>query len=83
MSQITLRYFAAAAAAAGTEQEAWPRTETLAQLRAELAEAYGPDMAAVLRAGSFLINGVVRKDDGALGSDDSLTVDVLPPFAGG
>ncbi len=83
MSQITLRYFAAAAAAAGTEEESWPRTDTLGQLRTALIDAYGPDMAAVLRAGSFLINGVVRRDDGALGSDESLTVDVLPPFAGG
>lgn len=83
MSKITIRYFAAAAAAAGTEQESWPRTESLAQLRAELAEAHGPEMARVLRAGSFLINGVVRRDDGELGSEGELTVDVLPPFAGG
>ncbi|MHA6966476.1 MoaD/ThiS family protein [Glutamicibacter bergerei] len=83
MSKITIRYFAAAAAAAGTEQETWDRPETLSQLRAQLTEAYGPAMAQVLRAGSFLINGVVRRDAGELGSADELTVDVLPPFAGG
>ncbi|HJX77899.1 MoaD/ThiS family protein [Glutamicibacter sp.] len=83
MSKITIRYFAAAAAAAGTEQELWNKPETLAQLRTELSEAYGPAMAQVLRAGSFLINGVVRRDAGGLGNDESLTVDVLPPFAGG
>lgn len=83
MSQITIRYFAAAAAAAGTEQESWPRAESLAQLRAELVGAYGDPMAQVLRAGSFLINGVVRRDDGELGPVGELTVDVLPPFAGG
>ncbi|MCW4466909.1 MoaD/ThiS family protein [Glutamicibacter sp. MNS18] len=83
MSQITIRYFAAAAAAAGTEQESWPRAESLAQLRTELADAHGPAMAQVLRSGSFLINGVVRRDDGELGPEGELTVDVLPPFAGG
>ena len=83
MSQITIRYFAAAAAAAGTEQERWARPDSLSQLRTELAGAYGDAMAQVLRAGSFLNNGVVRRDDGELGDDADLTVDVLPPFAGG
>lgn len=83
MSRITIRYFAAAAAAAGTEQELWDRPETLAQLRTQLVDAYGQQMAQVLRSGSFLINGVVRKDAGELGTNDELTVDVLPPFAGG
>ena len=40
-------------------------------------------MAQVLRAGSFLVNGVVRRDAGELGPTGELTVDVLPPFAGG
>lgn len=83
MSRITIRYFAAAAAASGTEEEIWERPESLAQLRTELIDAYGPDMAQVLRAGSFLINGVVRRDDGELCPDEDLRVDVLPPFAGG
>lgn len=83
MTQVTIRYFAAAASAAGRDQESRPRPETLAQLRSELAEQYGPDMAQVLRSGSFLINGVVRRDDGELGPEGELTVDVLPPFAGG
>lgn len=83
MSKITIRYFAAAAAAAGCEQESWERPETLATLRSELINSYGPKMAQVLRAGSFLINGVVRRDAGELGSAENLTVDVLPPFAGG
>lgn len=83
MSKITIRYFAAAAAAAGCEQETWERPATLAALRSELIESYGPEMAQVLRAGSFLINGVVRRDAGELGPSEELTVDVLPPFAGG
>ena len=83
MSKITIRYFAAAAAAAGTEQEIWDRPETLAQLRTQLIDAHGTEMAQVLRAGSFLVNGVVRRDAGELGPTGELTVDVLPPFAGG
>ncbi|KSU65697.1 MULTISPECIES: MoaD/ThiS family protein [Micrococcaceae] len=83
MSKITIRYFAAAAAAAGCEQESWERPPTLAALRSELIDSYGPEMAQVLRAGSFLINGVVRRDAGELGPEENLTVDVLPPFAGG
>ncbi|MBP1326146.1 molybdopterin converting factor small subunit [Leucobacter exalbidus] len=81
MSQITIRYFAAAAEAAGLEEELW-EAETLAQLRGELTEKYGAAMSQVLRAGSFLVDGVVRKDDGPIGRS-GLTVDVLPPFAGG
>lgn len=83
MSKITIRYFAAAAAAAGTEQETWDRPETLAQLRTQLIDAHGTEMAQVLRAGSFLVNGEVRRDAGELGPTGELTVDVLPPFAGG
>lgn len=80
MSQITVRYFAAAAEAAGLEEEPWA-AETLAQLRGDLTEKYGEAMARVMRAGSFLVDGIVRKDDGPLKS--GITVDVLPPFAGG
>lgn len=80
MSQITVRYFAAAAEAAGLEEEPWA-AETLAQLRGDLTEKYGEAMAHVMRAGSFLVDGIVRKDDGPIAS--GITVDVLPPFAGG
>ena len=63
-----VRYFAAASEAAGLE------------LRALLVERYGDAMARVLASGSFLVDGVVSRDDSrALGA----TVDVLPPFAGG
>lgn len=94
---LTVRYFAAAADAAGTTQERLELGEpTLAALRAELTERYGDPMAKVLRSGSFLVDGVVRRDQGALTGADRgdadaadetsgtpLTVDVLPPFAGG
>lgn len=85
MATITVRYFAAAADAAGRDQEqltlgAADVTPTVGTLRAELQERYGAPMAAVLRAGSFLVDGKVSRDDARpLGG----TVDILPPFAGG
>ena len=75
-----MRYFAAAAEAAGTREEVLPHTGTVGALRALLVERYGDAMARVLASGSFLVDGVVSRDDSrTLGS----TVDVLPPFAGG
>jgi molybdopterin converting factor small subunit len=76
---IRVRYFAAAAEAAGREEE---RIEaaTAGELRALLIERYGDAMERVLRAGSFLADGVVTRDPSRpLGA----TVDVLPPFSGG
>jgi molybdopterin synthase sulfur carrier subunit len=82
MSTLTVRFFAAAADAAGTEQEAWDLGEepTLGVLRAQLVERFGDPMRQVLATGSFLVDGVVRRDDGPIEGD---RVDVLPPFAGG
>jgi molybdopterin synthase sulfur carrier subunit len=82
MSTLTVRFFAAAADAAGTEQEAWDLGEepTLGVLRAQLVERFGDPMRQVLATGSFLVDGVVHRDDGPIEGD---RVDVLPPFAGG
>lgn len=77
---ITVRHFAAAAEAAGTSAEPVAAT-TVGELRAGLVERHGPPMARVLAQSSLLADGV------RLGADDRLregvTVDVLPPFAGG
>lgn len=74
-----VRYFAAAAEAAGRESEQLDAA-TVGELRAHLVETYGDAMARVLRNGAFLVDGVVSRDDArALGA----RVDVLPPFAGG
>jgi molybdopterin synthase sulfur carrier subunit len=79
-STVTVRYFAAAAEAAGVESEELPMVATVGQLRMVLVERYGDPMVRVLAAGSFLVDGVVsRNDDRTLGE----RVDVLPPFAGG
>lgn len=74
-----MRYFAAAAEAAGLESEQLTAA-TVGELKALLAERYGEPMRRVLRAGSFLVDGIVSRDDArAIGA----RVDVLPPFAGG
>jgi molybdopterin converting factor small subunit len=77
---VRVRYFAAAAEAAGREEETLAAVPTVGELRAVLVARYGDAMARVLASGSFLVDGVVSRDDSrALGS----RVDVLPPFAGG
>ncbi|HEU4755464.1 MAG TPA: MoaD/ThiS family protein, partial [Agromyces sp.] len=73
----------AAAEAAGREEERLELGEaaaTVGELRDLLIERHGPAMARVVANGSFLVDGVVRRDPAAaLGAQ----VDVLPPFAGG
>ena len=83
MVTVTVRYFAAAAEAAGREEELVEldtAAPTVANLRDRLLSQYGAAMERVLRSGSFLVDGVVQRDPA---SPISRTVDVLPPFAGG
>lgn len=81
--QVTVRYFAAAQAAAGVEAETLmvrPDT-TVAELVERLADR-GSSLATVLTRCSYLCDGVaVRDETTALRSGD--TIDVLPPFSGG
>jgi len=88
---MLVRYFAAARAAAGREDEKFdlPDGATVAHLleavlavpRAE-PPAGTPPLARLLSRSSFLLNEVaVRDQSTVLGADD--VVDVLPPFAGG
>jgi molybdopterin synthase sulfur carrier subunit len=82
MTNVRIRYFAAAADAAGREEEdlALADGTTLGTLKTLLGERYGAEMRTVLVSGSFLIDKVVRRDaDFPVGD----RVDVLPPFAGG
>ncbi len=80
---VTVRYFAAARAAAGAESETVvvrPGT-TVAELVERLA-VRGTRLATVLSRCSYLCDGIaVRDDTAALHSGN--TLDVLPPFAGG
>ena len=78
--RVLVGYFASAAEAAGRNEELLPAVATVGELRALLVYQYGDAMARVLASGSFLVDGVVSRDDRrAVGT----RVDVLPPFAGG
>ncbi|GAB5080710.1 MoaD/ThiS family protein [Arthrobacter sp. AD-310] len=86
-----VRYFAAARAAAGLEEEKFdlPEGTTVAGLLDALLAVERPEppagtppLARILSRSSFLLNEVaVRNHDTVVGPDD--VVDVLPPFAGG
>jgi molybdopterin synthase sulfur carrier subunit len=82
MTAVTVRYFAAAADAAGREEERLDLEgpATVGGLREALLARYGAPMERVLRSGSFLVDGRVERDPSAAVSD---RVDILPPFAGG
>ena len=75
-----VRYFAAAAEASGREEETLQAVATVGELKALLLSRYGEPMQRVIASGSFLVDGVVVRDDAR-----AITgrVDVLPPFAGG
>ncbi len=81
--KVTVRYFAAARAAAGFDDEIIglaPGT-TVGALVDHLGER-DPELAKVLSRCSYLCDGIAVRDLGkTLG--DAQTVDVLPPFAGG
>jgi molybdopterin synthase sulfur carrier subunit len=81
---VTVRYFAAARAAAGAEAEAVdvPPGATVDILLKTVRGAHGDALARVLDRCSFLLDEVaVRDRDTRL--PDGAVVDVLPPFAGG
>jgi molybdopterin converting factor small subunit len=77
----TVRYFASAKAAAGRAEETVP-AGTLDELLVALADRHGERLALVLKASSYLVNGVSCRDLSTVVETES-TVDVLPPFAGG
>jgi len=85
---IEVRYFAAAADAAGREKDTIDLSPDadLEALRAVLVDLYGADMERVLSVAAFLLgpgdggSGELTRD---LGRRAGSRVDVLPPFAGG
>jgi sulfur-carrier protein len=81
--QVTVRFFAAAQAAAGADSETvrLGAGATVAELIDGLA-ARNARIATVLSRCSYLCDGIaVRDETTTLRSGD--TIDVLPPFAGG
>ncbi|HZC08527.1 MAG TPA: MoaD/ThiS family protein [Mycobacterium sp.] len=80
---ITLRYFAAARAAAGSESE--QLAVRAGATVGELVDTLGgrsPELARVLSRCSYLCDGMAVRDQ-AQPLQAGNTIDVLPPFAGG
>ncbi|GAA5160426.1 MoaD/ThiS family protein [Ornithinimicrobium tianjinense] len=77
----TVRYFAAAAEAAGTESER-VNADDLGSLKERLVELHGAELARVLGLSSVLHEGQYVSDPATALAHDAV-VDVLPPFAGG
>lgn len=80
---VTVRYFAAARAAAGAESETVhvPAGAGVAAL-AEILAGRNERLATVLSRCSYLRNGVAVRDHAAA-LQGGETIDILPPFAGG
>lgn len=76
-----VRYFAAAADAAGTAAETL-EGGTLGSLVEAMSAAHGDELADVLRRCSLLVDGS-QTSDASAPVPPTATVDVLPPFAGG
>lgn len=83
MTEITVRFFAAARAAAGTESDmlSLPAGATVADAIGALADRNGR-LAGVLERCSYLCDGVSVRDRATV-LHQHQTLDVLPPFAGG
>jgi sulfur-carrier protein len=79
---LTVRYFAGARAAAGRSEELTAAGRSLDDLVDELSARHGERLAVVLKAASFLVDGLTCHDRQAP-LPAGVTVDVLPPFAGG
>ncbi len=78
---LTVRYFAGARAAAGRATETL-NAASLDDLVQMLTDHHGEPLAVVLKAASFLVDGL-RCHDRRAPLPETATIDVLPPFAGG
>jgi molybdopterin synthase sulfur carrier subunit len=79
---VTVRYFAGARAAAGGISTEAMTAGSVDQLIGVLTARHGERLAVVLKAASFLVDGLACHDRQAA-LPTGATVDVLPPFAGG
>ncbi len=84
MAQGTVRYWAAAKAAAGVAEEPYD-AQTLAQALDAARERHPGELVRVLRRCAFLIDGdpVGTRGHETVRLAEGGTVEVLPPFAGG
>ncbi len=77
--QVTVRYWAAARAAAGVDSELLKGTSVGSVAAA--AVAAHPGLGAVVTVATFLVDGRAARREDVL--RDGSTVEVLPPFSGG
>jgi molybdopterin synthase sulfur carrier subunit len=84
MARGTLRFWAAAKAAAGVAEEEYDAT-TLADAIAAARHAHGDALAQVIARSTFVVDGapVGGRAHDTVQLTDGGTVEVLPPFAGG
>ncbi|MFD9501102.1 MoaD/ThiS family protein [Streptomyces sp. NPDC060035] len=84
MAAGTIRYWAAAKAAAGTAEEPYAAV-TLAEALDGVRERHPGELTRVLQRCSFLIDGnpVGTRGHETVRLAEGGTVEVLPPFAGG
>jgi len=84
MHQVTVRYFAAARAAAGVSEEVvdLPAGSTVAQLLDQVANRHDERLSQVLQRSSLLLDATTVRNPLTVTGPGS-TLDVLPPFAGG
>lgn len=81
MPQLTVRYFAAARAAAGVDSEII-EANTVHEAVSTIGARHGERLATVITACSFLLDGIAVHDR-MLPLSTNAKLDVLPPFAGG
>ncbi|MBX9394772.1 MoaD/ThiS family protein [Streptomyces sp. TRM72054] len=84
MAKVTVRYWAAAKAAAGVAEESFDAA-TLAEALAAVRARHPGELARVLQRCSFLVDGdpVGTRGHETVRLAEGGTVEVLPPFAGG
>ena len=86
MARVTIRYWAAAKAAAGVSEETLEAVTLSDALNAAVASRKQDSrLATVLLRSSFLVNSdpVGHAAKGSIMLDDGAVIEVLPPFAGG
>jgi sulfur-carrier protein len=86
MTNVTVRYWAAAKDAAGVAEETLDADTLAGVIAAALARrGQDPRLSAVLARSSFLVDGAAVGRSGAeqVTLPDAAVIEVLPPFAGG
>jgi sulfur-carrier protein len=86
MTNVTVRYWAAAKQAAGVAEETLDADTLAGVIAAALARrGHDPRLRAVLDRSSFLVDGSAVGRDGAeeVVLPEAAVIEVLPPFAGG